>query len=157
VEPALFSGPLAVELLELLAAVELPLVGPLPASFVEMEPLVGPLPASAFGCANAGTDTPRAIAGTSKALLNADMTTSSERLPPIQLDLIEGGSRFTRVLFPVSFRRLHPIEAEPHEPQASRVGGPVSFPCRRLLSRADAKIRAWFPAGWYGQGGRSPA
>jgi hypothetical protein len=51
VTPALFPT----ELLELLAEVELlfglaPLVGPLPASFVDTAPLVGPLPASAVGC-----------------------------------------------------------------------------------------------------------
>jgi hypothetical protein len=55
VTPALFSEALfSAGPLELLAAVEpvfglAPLVGPLPASFVDMAPLVGPLPASAFG------------------------------------------------------------------------------------------------------------
>ena len=55
--PALFS----VEPLRSLAAVKsefglAPFVGPLPASFVDVEPLVGPLPASAFGCAKAGNE-----------------------------------------------------------------------------------------------------
>ena len=74
VTPALFS----VEPLESLAAVEsefglAPFVGPLPASFVDVEPLVGPLPASAFGCAKAGNERPRATADKIKRLPNADM------------------------------------------------------------------------------------
>jgi hypothetical protein len=55
-----------------------PLVGPLPASFVDTAPLVGPLPGSAFGCANAGTDRPRAMTHASKLLPNdEDMSTST--------------------------------------------------------------------------------
>ena len=77
VTPALFPT----ELLELLAEVELlfglaPLVGPLPASLVDTAPLVGPLPGSAFGCANAGADRPRAMTHASKLLPNdEDMRT----------------------------------------------------------------------------------
>jgi hypothetical protein len=87
VTPALLS----VEPLESLAAVVLvfglaPLVGPLPASFVDVVPLVGPLPASPFGCANAGVDRPRAMTEMSKLLPNEDMATSLYKMPPSQLD-----------------------------------------------------------------------
>jgi hypothetical protein len=87
VTPALLS----VEPLESLAAVVLvfglaPLVGPLPASFVDVVPLVGPLPASPFGCANTGADRPRAIAEMSKLLPNEDMATSLCKISPSQLD-----------------------------------------------------------------------
>jgi hypothetical protein len=80
VTPVLFS----VEPVELLAAVEpvlglAPLVGPLPASFVDTAPLVGPLPASPFSCANAGCDRLRANTHASKLLLNEDMRTSCKR------------------------------------------------------------------------------
>jgi hypothetical protein len=78
VAPALLS----VEALEVLAAVEAlfglaPLVGPLPASFVDVAPVVGPLPASAFGWAKAGDDRPSAMTHASKRLLNEDMKASS--------------------------------------------------------------------------------
>lgn len=78
VTPAAFS----VEWFEAFAVVEplsglAPVVGPLPASFVDTEPLVGPLPASPFVCANAGADRLRATAQASKLLLNEDMTFSS--------------------------------------------------------------------------------
>jgi len=78
VTPALFPA----EWLDALAAVEpgfglAPLVGPLPASFVDTAPLVGPLPASPFGCANAGADRPSAMAQASKLLLNEDIASSS--------------------------------------------------------------------------------
>jgi hypothetical protein len=74
VTPALFS----VEPLGSLAAVVLvfgltPLVGPLPASFVDATPLVGPLPASPFGCANAEADRPRAMTEMSKVLPDEDI------------------------------------------------------------------------------------
>jgi hypothetical protein len=94
VTPALFSEALfSVGPLELLAAVEpvfglTPLVGPLPASFVDMAPLVGPLPASAFGCANAEPVRQRAIANASKLLLNEDMVDSFGETLLNQLDLM---------------------------------------------------------------------
>jgi hypothetical protein len=74
VTPALLS----VEGLEVLAAVKAlfglaPLVGPLPASFVDVTPLVGPLPASAFGWAKVGDDKPSARTHASKLLLNEDI------------------------------------------------------------------------------------
>jgi hypothetical protein len=50
-----------------------PLVGPLPASFVDATPLVGPLPASPFGCANAAADRPRAMKEMSKVLPDEDI------------------------------------------------------------------------------------
>jgi hypothetical protein len=50
-----------------------PLVGPLPASFVDATPLVGPLPASPFGCANAGAARPRAMKEMSKVLADEDI------------------------------------------------------------------------------------
>jgi hypothetical protein len=84
VAPALFSERLlAVECFELLAVAPVfgfaPLVGPLPASFVDMSPFVGPLPASAFGYTNAGADRPRATVDASRILLQEDMATSSQR------------------------------------------------------------------------------
>jgi hypothetical protein len=74
VTPALFS-------VELSVAVEpvfgfAPVVGPLPASFVDSAPLVGPLPASDFGCANAGAVKPRAITSVSKPLFDENIGTS---------------------------------------------------------------------------------
>jgi hypothetical protein len=88
VTPALLSEALlSAEPLELLAAVELlfglaPLVGPLPASFVDTAPLAGPLPASAFGCANAGADRPRAMTHVRKLLPNEDIRASFEKTLP---------------------------------------------------------------------------
>lgn len=83
VTPALFAEVLfSVESPELLAAVDpvfdlAPLVGPLPASFVDTAPLVGPLPASAFVCADAGADRARAIVEASKILLSDGIAASS--------------------------------------------------------------------------------
>ena len=83
--PALFSEVLfCVEAVELLPAVEpvfglAPVVGPLPASFVDTAPFVGPLPASLFDCANAGADRPSTMTPESKLLPNEDIWTSFER------------------------------------------------------------------------------
>lgn len=78
VTPALFSS--SCEALELLAVEPVfglaPVVGPLPASFVDTAPAVGPLPASPFDCANAGADRPSAMRAVSKLLLSEDMATS---------------------------------------------------------------------------------
>jgi hypothetical protein len=82
VTPALFSEVLfSVEPLELLAAVDpvfgwAPLVGPLPASFVDTAPLVGPLPASVFVCATAGADRAKAMTDIRKPLPNKDIRSS---------------------------------------------------------------------------------
>jgi hypothetical protein len=67
--------------LEALAVVEplfslAPLVGPLPASFVDVAPLVGPLPASPFGWAKTGDDRLSAMAQASKLLVIEDMRAS---------------------------------------------------------------------------------
>jgi hypothetical protein len=43
---------------------------------VDVAPFVGPLPASAFGCARAGTETPKAIIERSKLRPNGDIKTS---------------------------------------------------------------------------------
>jgi hypothetical protein len=54
-------------------------VGPLPASFAVAAPVVGPLPASAFGCATAGADRPRAITEINKLPRNRNMKASFDR------------------------------------------------------------------------------
>jgi hypothetical protein len=88
VTPALFS----MASLDLAAVVSVfgfaPLVGPLPASSVDTVPFVRPLPASAFGCANAGSERPTAIAEMGRLPRNNDVRGPLIGRPPSQLDLI---------------------------------------------------------------------
>ena len=96
VTPALFS----VDPFESLPAVGsefgfAPVVGPLPASFVDVAPFVGPLPASAFGCAKAEAEKPIAIIDMSMLLLNEDIRTSF--LYMLSNSIRGGRSKFRRM------------------------------------------------------------
>jgi hypothetical protein len=109
--------------LELLAVFGVaPLVGPLPASLAVAAPVVGPLPASAFGCANAGTDSPRAITEARRLLPNQDMRLSPWKMTSLsQLDLTVRSSNSLALSAP------SPVTAAHSEAGSLSLGTPVNF------------------------------